>query len=246
MKIKFTRLELLAVAAILAGMLLPALNRARSAAQKSNCLANIKQLATGVLLYTGDYDDQLPGVKDNPNWQDNSWMWHLYNNYGFAEKTFVCSNPLNPDKDGNDEHVKGIGDKISDNPIGWGEDNCRTNYSFNQLLLLPKHDWASNFSFPHGKISRVSQTAQAIMICEYSVPMMVDGRNAMSKGISGAMENSYEARDHGGSGFNFALLDGHGESLVYPQNSNQISLYPPVAKERPSDGYFGLFWGPLL
>ena len=64
-KKEFTLIELLvviAIIAILAGMLLPALNNARESARNADCTSNIKQNATSVLLYAGDFDDNAPHV----------------------------------------------------------------------------------------------------------------------------------------------------------------------------------------
>ena len=112
--INFTLIELLvviAIIAILAAMLLPALEKARDKARSASCVSNLKQLGTALFMYTDDNDarmpdGKIPGVNQNgaawpvdfstfsqANFSNEQLYWGALTIYHYTgdKKTFGCA-----------------------------------------------------------------------------------------------------------------------------------------------------------
>ncbi len=103
---KFTLIELLvviAIIAILAGLLLPALNKAREKGWNATCINNQKQLSMGLFHYAGNYDDTFPAPWDGraTSWPNilgtqlnylpkNSNYWKPTSMAGHGDGPFIC------------------------------------------------------------------------------------------------------------------------------------------------------------
>lgn len=235
----FTLIELLvviAIIAILAGMLLPALSKAKSKAKQTKCLSNMRNWGFATTMYLGDFDDKLPLFGDlSSDYTKEFWHAKLAPYVIKATQTAVIfsatdiyTNEVRKCPAGNAGPVpfaKGAAASPSANNT-WNSWIGANFGAFGSPLSGPFYYGDSTKPF---KVGRISKPSDAMMFMDtishyvyspvepnyrFTLDMNKDGKPDTMSAYPDTPFNSGRPTAHDNGG-NVTLLDGHVERVAF-------------------------------
>ncbi len=182
----FTLIELLivvAIIAILAGMLLPALNKARDKAISAKCISNLKQTGLAWGAYTSDFGSYYPQCKTTgTTYNGYTWSYTFYINKYLPQSVMICDSMYR--FSGGESYIRNV---LKKNP-NWDEMRY-VSYGYNTWGIgddYPSNWQKKNFPVPvkAGKVKNPSDkvlNADARMVIGYGNPVrgwhVIDGNS---------------------------------------------------------------------
>ena len=220
---KFTLIELLiviAIIAILAGMLLPALNAAREKARNATCINKMKQLNLAAFHYTQDYQEWIVPSKAEYFTDPNCYWTSILSGRNGITAGFGVH------WDSTAKNFKDFSCPSRKYPVNYGggaNTYSLTHYPINYLLSGHMTATGSYLANCH-RLSAVKQPTEAFIFCEnnlqgsnyltssfFTMGFPHGGKDPRAWNTLAKVENYFQGRA------NFAMMDGHVAAMTVQQ-----------------------------